>query len=370
MRILIAQKWPYYPNTGGGSKSQRLMVAQLTRLGHECHLVTPAWASVGDRDTARATQDGVVLHTVAGLDAVPAKLTELAGTLRPDWVLLPNDDHEWRILAAALDAAPGRVACLVHTIQQLPFGPHAFRTDQHATELLSRCAALLCVSRAARDYLAEEAGLRADVVYPNVYEDLHTALAVGESEQDAVLMVNPCPYKGIDLLLALAAALPDVPFVGVRGWATSDRDLARMAKHPNVSVTDHHDDVRVPLSRARALLMPSLWTETFGYVCVEAMLTGVPVLAADVGGLREAKLGVPHLLPVSPITTYRDSGESWRPDCDVPAQDVGPWRDAVLDVLDDGRRAELSDRSRAAAEGFVAGLRVTDLQDRLLEGAR
>ncbi len=44
--------------------------------------------------------------------------------------------------------------------------------------------------------------------------------------------------------------------------------------------------------------MPSLWDETFGYACVEAMARGVPVIASAVGGLSEAKLGVPYSVPV------------------------------------------------------------------------
>ena len=46
----------------------------------------------------------------------------------------------------------------------------------------------------------------------------------------------------------------------------------------------------------RILLVPSLWGEAFGLVVVEAMLRGIPVLASNVGGLVEAKLGVDYIL--------------------------------------------------------------------------
>ena len=36
-------------------------------------------------------------------------------------------------------------------------------------------------------------------------------------------------------------------------------------------------------------------------IVVEAMLRGVPVIASNTGGLPEAKLGVPYVLPVTPI---------------------------------------------------------------------
>lgn len=50
------------------------------------------------------------------------------------------------------------------------------------------------------------------------------------------------------------------------------------------------------LARAEVAVVPSVW-ESFGYVCVEAMALGVPVVAADVGGLREIVVdGVSGLL--------------------------------------------------------------------------
>lgn len=41
------------------------------------------------------------------------------------------------------------------------------------------------------------------------------------------------------------------------------------------------------LSKARAMVVPSAWREPFGLVAIEAMMHSVPVIASDVGGLRE-----------------------------------------------------------------------------------
>jgi glycosyltransferase involved in cell wall biosynthesis len=356
VRIVFAQKWPYYPNIGGGSKSQRLMIEQLVRLGHDCHVITPG---CGPGYEAPA---GLTLQLVSGLDGLVPAIREQAAAA--DLVVLPNDDHDWAMLAAAVDTAPGRVVCLVHTVQQLPFGARAFRADERATDLLGRCAGIACVSRAAQEYLATEAGLASEVVYPYVYEELLDAPA---SDGDTVMLVNPCAYKGIDVLLGLAARLPRVPFTGVRGWATTGDDLARLKEHDNIEIAEP-DDIRKLLARARVLLMPSLWDETFGYTCVEAMLHGVPVLASRLGGLVEAKLGVPYSLPVKRIERYRDDGVAWRPGCDVPAQDLGPWCDALHALWsDEAHHASIAGRSRIAARRFVDGLAVHDLSD-YLEG--
>jgi glycosyltransferase involved in cell wall biosynthesis len=52
--------------------------------------------------------------------------------------------------------------------------------------------------------------------------------------------------------------------------------------------------------------MPSLWQEAFSITVVEAMLRGIPVLASNIGGLPEAKLGTDFLLPVTAIERFTE----------------------------------------------------------------
>ncbi|MFF4339986.1 glycosyltransferase family 4 protein [Kitasatospora sp. NPDC001540] len=377
MRILLAQNLIHLPSHGGANRSNRLLLERLAARGHTCEVVGPltgALATVEPGQAVRAlvergaavrsddggtvvyTHRGVTVHAVRSPSLLPRTVRAVAERLRPDRTLVPGDDPGHLMLGAALGATPDRVVYLVHTIQQLPFGPGAFHPSEAGTRLVRRAARLVAVSDAAAAYLREHAGLTAQVVRPQVYGTGPFPL-LGRPGQGAVTMVNPCGYKGISVLLGLADARPEVPFLAVPTWGADAADRAELARRPNVTVVPPVDDIEEVLSRTRVLLMPSLWDETFGYTCVEAMLRGVPVLASAVGGLLEAKLGVPGSLPVRPVTAYRREPGAARPEPVVPAQELGPWLAALDALLDDpAHYARQSATSRSAALAFVDGL--------------
>jgi surfactin synthase thioesterase subunit len=91
------------------------------------------------------------------------------------------------------------------------------------------------------------------------------------------------------------------------------------------------------------------------------------VLAAAVGGIPEAKVGVPYLLPVTPIETYAARlDDRMVPVAEVPAQNIEPWAAALAEVTGDRRRWEdVARASRAAALGYAAGLSVAPFEQLL-----
>ncbi|MEV6986913.1 glycosyltransferase family 4 protein [Sphaerisporangium sp. NPDC051017] len=384
MRILLAQNMFHLPSHGGANKSNRILMEQLAARGHECHVVAPlsgalrrtsperhlAYLRGLGADIRSATGElvvyeyrGVVAHAVVEPSRLARRVGEVAATLDPTWTLVPSDDPGLIMLGAASRATPGRVVYLAHTLQQLPFGPGAFYPSAAGTRLVGAAAGVVSVSRAAREYLRTWGPIESELIHPPVYgPGPFTAVPSGggavptAGTVSTVSMVNPCAYKGLPVFLALADARPEVPFLAVPTWGATEDDLAALRARPNVTLVEPSDDIGTILARTGVLLMPSLWDETFGYTCVEAMLRGVPVLASDVGGLSEAKLGVPYLLPVRRITAY-EAGAHARPVPVVPEQDPGPWL-AALDRLlgDPAHRRELGERSRDAAAAFAASL--------------
>src|SRR5205085_4817518 len=139
--------------------------------------------------------------------------------------------------------------------------------------------------------------------------------------------VNPCAVKGMAIFLDLADAFPRAAFAAVPSWGTNAEDLAVLRRRANVRMPDLVDDIDVLLARTRVLLVPSVWAEARSRMVVEAMLRGVPVMASNVGGIPEAKMGVPYLLPVNAIARYEARVDTQMvPAAQVPPQDVGPWR--------------------------------------------
>jgi glycosyltransferase involved in cell wall biosynthesis len=93
----------------------------------------------------------------------------------------------------------------------------------------------------------------------------------------------------------------------------------------------------------RVLLMPSLWCEAWGLVVVEAQIRGIPVLSSDAGAIPEAKLGLPHIIPVKPLQRA-EKDSSGHPIFDVPTQDMNAWVEALTKVMTDQEEYErLSD---------------------------
>ena len=130
-------------------------------------------------------------------------------------------------------------------------------------------------------------GIQCEVILPVVQAERY----IGAGSGSRVLFVNPTPVKGVELMFALAAHCPDIPFLVVESW-NLEPNWRRLCRHRaqqlgNVEWREPTDDMRSVFGQSRVLLMPSVWEESFGRTVVEAQLNGLPVLASRRGALPE-----------------------------------------------------------------------------------
>ncbi len=377
MRILLAHNSLYYPSHGGGDKSNRLLMEALAARGHPCCVV----ARLGSFDAAEQERflsdlaargiqpisdgsgavvfehGGVEVHVLAANRNLRAYFAERISDFEPSVVLASTDDPAQMLLDPALRAERARVVYLVRATLAVPFGPDCAFPSAEKTEMLRQVDGVVGVSRYVAGYVRRWSGIEAAHV-PISLMDPGPYPRSGRFDNEFVTLVNPCAVKGISVFLALADRMPEVQFAAVPTWGTNAGDLRELGKRPNVRILDPVDDIDLLLARTRVLLAPSLWAEARSRIIVEAMLRGVPVVASDIGGIPEAKMGVPYLLPVRPIRKYRPSvDEHMVPVAEVPPQDIGPWHEALEKLSKDpSHYEEISAASREAALSYVASL--------------
>lgn len=373
MKILLAESMSYL-GLGGAGKATRGLVEGLAQRGHDCvavsvekpgELAAHGFRLRGAKRGAELERGGVKIFAARGPQEQSELLKECLGAFDPDWTLVC--EHGVLLLATALEEHdPSRTVLVAQSIiTHLPTEADA-DLEESIRSLLRRVAGIITISDYMRDYIRRWSGQDSTVLhFPSYGSGPFTRF--DNFDCGSVTMVNPCAYKGISIFLSLARALPRVRFAAVPLWGTSTKDRAALAQLPNVTILQPSPNLDDIFERTKVLLVPSLWGEAYGQVVVDAMLRGVPVLASNVGGLPEAKLGVDYVLPVNMVERYELDGEMQVQPV-IPAQDVRPWAETLNRVLTDrALYKRLSLASREAALAFVSGLGPIPFE-RYLEG--
>jgi glycosyltransferase involved in cell wall biosynthesis len=346
MRFLLLQSSVYYPGYGA-NKANRMLLEDLSARGHHCKAISllrglQGGTTTGDLEEAGAqiesiipgiavlfSMNGVFISAVFSNAHFRSEVRRIIRQFTPDWILVSSEDFGYQLLREAINMAAERVIYLARTTQLLPFGPRAFHKSITATELLSRARAIVSVSRYVSDYISDFGGIAADTM-PLPSFGHGPFLTWPSSEDGAIVMINPCAVKGIAIFKELAEVEEHLNFAAVPTWGTTPEEIELLKTINNVSIWEPATDIDDIFRNTRILLVPSLWDDAFPKVVIEAMLRGIPVIASDVGGIREAMQGVDFLIHVNPILKYQKiMDRNLIPVPIIPTQDITPWRDAL-----------------------------------------
>ncbi|HEX6743977.1 MAG TPA: glycosyltransferase family 4 protein [Solirubrobacteraceae bacterium] len=267
----------------GGNLYDRRVCRELAALGwavHE-HPIPGAWPR------ASAAGHAALARAVAGIpDGAVVLLDGLIASAGPE----------------ALVPQAGRLAQVVLVHMPLGHRPpdgQAAAVRERERAVLSAAAAVVTTSAWARGRLGELYALPADRVHVAEPGVDAAGLAPGTAAGDALLCVAAVtPDKGHDVLLGALATATDL------SWRCAcvgslDRDAA-FADGVRRATREHGLGDRVRFAGARTgadldrayaaadLLVLASRAETYGMVVTEALARGLPVLAAEVGGVTEA----------------------------------------------------------------------------------
>lgn len=96
--------------------------------------------------------------------------------------------------------------------------------------------------------------------------------------------------KGVETLMEVAAALPDIQFVFAGDGPLADSVSRNAASHENIRYPGRVDNTSLPTfyNAADLLCVPSQYEEGFGRIIIEALSCGTPVIGSRRGGIPEA----------------------------------------------------------------------------------
>jgi glycosyltransferase involved in cell wall biosynthesis len=285
----------YPPSLVGSWLSTHLCLRALVSRGHNVTVV--ASLASGNR------------YTLDGVQVIPGRRGRSLATMisKADVVVSHMGDHTNSHVTAVERRT--RSVVMVHGV---PIPEHVRRLgDVHPDVMVFNSRSLLD--------LVNWPGPTVVIRPPVTIQDYRT------TPGDKVTLVNVSEAKGGKLFVRLAAALPDVGFLGVRGGYGAQV----IRKRPNIEFIPQTPRMRDEVyARTRILVMPSQ-AETWGRTGVEAMCSGIPVVATPTPGLLES-LG--------------DAGVF------VERRDLKGWVAAIQRLSDPEEWATASERATARAE--------------------
>lgn len=275
MRLLFCTSYPHLPEVVGGLQTATDDLCELLRGRGIETLVLCGQSPAGPKLVQRP--DDNFGYRVIRTEDPAAALPMVAATFEPTAIIVQTGYTLIPMLQAAIETNIP-TAIYIHNLELHQIGGS-----------LTPHPSLFYISNSlyTAAHLRALANIDSLVLPPVIRADRYIAPHIG----NRVLYVNPAQVKGIDIVMRLAEAHPDIPFTLVESWELDEtwRDYQRHRSSclHNVEWLPATADMRSLYARARLVMMPSLWEETYGRTVIEAQLNGLPVIASDRGALPD-----------------------------------------------------------------------------------
>jgi glycosyltransferase involved in cell wall biosynthesis len=211
----------------------------------------------------------------------------------------------WRFVIGSDCVAHSRCRACPRTLALDPHQRAAriAHADGHR-DALAGAAALIAPSRLIADEAQATCGRRSEVIVPSLTVP---APAAGDIDGPVLAVASLWTRdKGADLLAPIADGLPGGRTLIVQAGDEGRRvPLAQgLVNHDRVTVRSAPAETAELLGGCSAVVVPTQIPEAWGRVAFEAMAAGIPLLASDIGGLRE-------FVPASQRVAPHDDAAAW-----------------------------------------------------------
>jgi glycosyltransferase involved in cell wall biosynthesis len=324
------------PSPGSFIPAITELASNLTVLGDRVTFVTLDVPGATWRDAVtKAGADLVLVRT-------PHEASEAVATLRPDIIHTHFNNFDVpTVLASGFSKA--RMFWHIHSWPDTDGALSVLRTFVKYNLFGSRVEAFIPVSHTLADTFAARGVARTKLrVVPNgidcdwyriptASERRDARALLGFKDEKVILFFGWTKRKGGDVLWRALEQIddPTVLLVGV-----PDDDRREFEKRARVTAVAHTDDTRSLYWAADLLAFPSR-KEGFGFVLLEGIATGLPVVASDIPPVREvagetpeiqivpvgdalalarslkSSLGLPRALAAAGHVAHRYSRERW-----------------------------------------------------------
>ena len=148
---------------------------------------------------------------------------------------------------------------------------------------------VICDSKFIQKRIKDEIGVESIIVGPFIKKENYATKKRGRK----ILMINPIPEKGGNIVLEIAKKMKEREFLLVGKWqhVAMNKEVIKLEREflklDNVIRKPNSTDMKKLFEDCYCLLMPSVVNEAYGRIVAEAQISGIPVIASKQGALIE-----------------------------------------------------------------------------------